>query len=514
MPPGEGGYYQGEIEAGPPMSSQIAKTLIRHTNLREEAPAPEEAPQAGEERPGEEPEAGPDELVGQQLGEYVVRRRLGGGGMGVVYEGEHVAIGRKVAMKFIRPEHARSPQARDLLQEAQAASAIRHRGIIEIFGLGQVPGVGQYLIMEHLEGQPLDEVIRERAPMPPVQVLRLLAEVLEALAAAHAVGVIHRDLKPGNLFLVSESSGSEYVKVLDFGLAKRSSLPQGTAPQTRASVILGTPEYMAPEQILSEPVGPYTDLYAVGGIGFEMLTGQLPFQGRSSLETLAQHLQNEPPAPSSLMPLPAEVDALILRLLAKEPQERPSSAVAMAEEMRELATRLESSPALPVAAPAAEEVAPAAAPAPAPGRSHPRRRVVAGGLLVLALGLAVLLVARGPEEQGLGEQGAGEQGAGSEPLAPTVGASLEPLHTVPQSPAEAQRREQAGHGTLLLVVRPFVHVVVDGQLIGRKPPQSHFSLPAGVHQLELQNEYFKPYVREIVIRPGETLEHSAVLEPR
>lgn len=489
------------------MSSHIAKTLIRHRNLRA-APAPEEAPLGGEERPGEKRVAEQDTLVGQQVGEYRVCRRLGSGGMGVVYEGEHVAIGRKVAMKFIRPGQAELPQARDLLQEAQAASAIRHRGIIEIFGLGHLPGVGQYLIMEHLEGQSLDEVIRERAPMPPAQVLRLLAEVLEALAAAHAVGVIHRDLKPGNLFLVSESSGSEYVKVLDFGLAKRSSLPQGTAPQTRASVILGTPEYMAPEQILSEPVGPYTDLYAVGGIGFEMLTGQLPFRGRSAMETLAQHLQNAPPAPSSLVPLPAEVDALILRLLAKEPQQRPSSAVAMAEEMRQLATRLESSPLPPAPAPAAEAVPPEVAPAPAPRPWRQRWRLVAGGLVLLALGLMVGLVAQPPEERGLEEPGVW----GGIP-APTLGASVDLLHTAPHS-TEGPSSVPAGHGTLFLVVRPFVHVVVDGQLIGRKPPQSHFYLPAGVHRLELHNEYFKPYVREIVIHPGVTLEHSAVLEPR
>jgi serine/threonine protein kinase len=498
------------------MSSPNAKTLIRHMDLRE-ATALEEAPLGGEEAA-----VGQDTLVGRRVGEYVVRRCLGSGGMGIVYEGEHVAIGRKVAMKFIRAEHAGSPRARDLLREAQAASAIRHHGIIEIFGIGQLPGVGQYLVMEYLEGQPLSEVIHERAPMPPVQVLRLLAEVLEALAATHAVGVIHRDLKPGNIFLVSESSGSEYVKVLDFGLAKRSSTPQGTAPPTQASVILGTPDYMAPEQVLSEPVGPYTDLYAVGGIAFEMLTGQRPFQGRSPMETMVLQLQRPPPAPSSLVPLPAEVDTLILRLLAKEPWQRPSSAVAMAEEMRELAARLESCPMPPAAAPASEVAPSAASATPKPRTSRRRLKLAVGGLLVAAMGLTVSLA---PYPR--------EQSPGGEPPDPSPRAAVAPLLTPLLHPPQPQhelgllrlvplqdwlspeepRSVQAANGTLRLVVRPFVYVVVDGQMIGRKPPQSHFSLPAGVHLLELHNRYFKPYVREIVISPGETLEHTALLEP-
>ncbi|MFE8605740.1 serine/threonine-protein kinase [Archangium violaceum] len=282
-----------------------------------------------------------DVLVGQQIGEYMVRRRIGSGGMGVVYEGEHPVIGRKVAIKIIRPDSSEGIRSRDLVSEARAVSAIRHRGIIDIFGFGTLPGIGQYLVMEYLNGRPLDEVILDRAPMRPSEAIRLIIEVLGALSAAHAVGVIHRDLKPGNIFVVLESNGTEYVKVLDFGLAKQAATPNGPTPQTRASMIVGTPEYMAPEQACGQPVSPRTDLYAVGIILFEMLTGRLPFRGDSPMHVAIQQVQAQPPAPASLVDgLPLELDALVLRLLAKEPEQRPASAEAVARELKTIARTL------------------------------------------------------------------------------------------------------------------------------------------------------------------------------
>ncbi|WP_257452161.1 serine/threonine-protein kinase [Archangium lipolyticum] len=287
------------------------------------------------------PTALKDGLVGQRIGEYVVRRRIGSGGMGVVYEGEHPVIGRKVAIKIIRPDSSEGVRSRELVGEARAASAIRHRGIIDIFGFGTLPGIGQYLVMEYLNGRPLDEVILDRAPMPPAEVIRLMIEVLGALSAAHAEGVIHRDLKPGNIFVVLESNGSEYVKVLDFGLAKQGAAPNSATPQTRASMIVGTPEYMAPEQACGQPVSPRTDLYAVGIIMFEMLTGRLPFRGDSPMQVAIMQVQAQPPAPSSFVDgLPAELDALILRMLAKDADQRPLSADAVARELKGIARML------------------------------------------------------------------------------------------------------------------------------------------------------------------------------
>ncbi|WNG37213.1 protein kinase [Archangium violaceum] len=283
-----------------------------------------------------QPTAEDDALVGQRLGEYQVLRCIGRGGMGVVYEAEHVAIGRRVALKLLREEHARGPHARNLLAEARAAGAIQHRGIIDVFGFGQAPGIGQFLVMEYLEGEPLSHVIARCAPLPPAQVVGLLGEVLDALSAAHARGVIHRDLKPSNIFVVREVDGTELVKVLDFGLAKHSTQPDGTASQTHSDLIVGTPHYMAPEQALSEAVSPRTDLYAVGVIAFEMLTGRRPFPGRSSMEIVAHHLKSPPIRPSSYVVLPPRLDDLVFQLLAKEPSQRPGSASEVAREMRAL----------------------------------------------------------------------------------------------------------------------------------------------------------------------------------
>jgi serine/threonine protein kinase len=292
-----------------------------------------------------------DVLVGKQIGDFVVKRRIGAGGMGIVYEGEHPIIGRKAAIKILRPEYSEGSGARDLIAEARAASAVRHRGIIDIFGFGTLKGLGQYLVMEYLEGTPLDEVIDQRAPMLEMEVIGLLDELLAALGAAHAVGVIHRDLKPGNIFVMRDSSGGESVKVLDFGLAKRSEVPNGTSPQTRASMIVGTPEYMAPEQATGNAVGPHTDLYSVGVIAFEMLTRRLPFYGPSAMAVAIQHVQAKPPAPSEFVDLHPALDELVVRLLSKTAAQRPASAEAVRRELkaisRELAdgaTRLDPAP--------------------------------------------------------------------------------------------------------------------------------------------------------------------------
>ncbi len=281
-----------------------------------------------------------DILVGKQLDGYVVKRRIGDGGMGIVYEGEHPVIGRKVAIKILRPELTEGANARDLIAEARAASAIRHRGIIDIFGFGTIPHIGQYMVMEYLEGTPLDEVIAQRAPMLELEVIALLDELLGALGAAHSVGVIHRDLKPGNIFVISDSTGNESVKVLDFGLAKRSEVPNGTSPQTRASMIVGTPEYMAPEQATGNAVGPHTDLYSVGVIAFEMLTRRMPFLGPTAMAIAIQHVQARPPAPSEFVDLHPELDGLVLRLLSKTAAQRPASAEAVRRELKAIARQI------------------------------------------------------------------------------------------------------------------------------------------------------------------------------
>lgn len=263
-----------------------------------------------------------DLLVGRKLGEYVVKQRIGSGGMGVVYEGEQPLIGRRVAIKILRGD---ADPSRGLLDEARAANSVRHRGIVDIFGFGEVPGLGEYLVMEFLDGKPLDAVLHEEGAMRPTEVVHILDELLAPLEAAHARGVVHRDLKPSNVFLIDEPGGGRYVKLLDFGLAKRMSVAGNSAHQTRVTAIVGTPYYMAPEQARSQTVGPKTDLYSVGVMAFEMLTGHVPFTGTHALDVVSKHVNEPPPLPSGFAAVPPALEALVLQLLSKAPEQRPAA---------------------------------------------------------------------------------------------------------------------------------------------------------------------------------------------
>ncbi|WIG94782.1 serine/threonine-protein kinase [Myxococcus sp. SDU36] len=298
--------------------------------------APEPPPPAAVQR---------DPLIGLKLGEYELRSRIGVGGMGLVYEGIQPLIGKRVAVKVLRPELAHSTeQVERLLAEARAVNAIRHRGIIDIFGFGQVPDGRQYIVMEYLEGQALDAVLTEKNRLPVQEALALLDEVLAALAAAHGAGVVHRDLKPSNIFLVQQPDGSRYVKVLDFGLAKRGQGPTGRTAQTRTDMVVGTPEYMAPEQARGQEVGPMTDLYALGVVTFEIVTGRLPFVGSSPVDLLMKHVEARPPRPSEFVSdLPPALDAFILQMLTKDPETRPNSADALRQQLHKLRRTLRAS---------------------------------------------------------------------------------------------------------------------------------------------------------------------------
>ncbi len=282
-----------------------------------------------------------DPLVGAQLGEYIVQRPLGAGGMGVVYEGVQPVIGKPVAIKVLQAELAANPEeAQRLLTEARAVNAIRHRGIVDIFSFGQLPDGRHYLVMELLEGCPLDQVIAERAPLDPIALVAVLDEVLDALAAAHSAGVIHRDLKPNNVFLVTPPHGAAYVKLLDFGLAKQG-LAGKVTPQTRTDMVVGTPHYMAPEQARGQPVSPATDIYAAGCMTFEMATGRVPFDGATPLEVVSLHLTAPPPKLASLINnVSFELEELVQRMLRKEPGERPQSARLLRGELRRLKDKL------------------------------------------------------------------------------------------------------------------------------------------------------------------------------
>ncbi len=276
---------------------------------------------------------GIDLLVGQMLGEYRVLERINQGGMGVLYRGEQPVIGKAVAIKVLLPEVAADPNlVHRLLGEARAVNSIRHPNIIDIFSLGQLPDGRHYMVMELLEGQSLAEMLRERGRLTPAEVQTVLEQALGALQAAHAAGVIHRDLKPENIFANPRADGWR-ITLLDFGLAKqRGSMSQLTAP----NLVLGTPGYMAPEQIRGLEVTPAIDVYAMGIVAWSLLTGREPYSGGSIVEVMKRHLDAPVPMVRGHVPgVPAALESLVVRMMAKDPASRPS-----AEEARKIVVRL------------------------------------------------------------------------------------------------------------------------------------------------------------------------------
>lgn len=285
----------------------------------------------GDEGSGDTARADP--LIGAKLGDYVVKERIGTGGAGIVYRGEHPAIGKPVAIKVLRPELANDPQhMKTLLEEAKVVNAIRDRGIVDVFGFGELPDGRQYLVMEYLQGERLDALYRHKR-LSLGQVLLLVDQILRVLSAAHAAGVIHRDLKPQNIFAMKAADGSQYIKLLDFGLARRATQKDDPAAERFA----GSPHYMPPEQIRNLPLDLRADLYSVGALAFELLTGHPPFTGPGIEAIVRAHLKTPPPSAATERPdTPPELSALITRLLAKAPEDRPPSAEAVRAELTKI----------------------------------------------------------------------------------------------------------------------------------------------------------------------------------
>jgi tRNA A-37 threonylcarbamoyl transferase component Bud32 len=256
--------------------------------------------------------------AGQTIGNYRILNKIGTGGMGAVYLAEHPLIGKRVALKVIHRELAGN---RDVVsrffQEARAVNKIGNEHIVEIHDFGVTPEGDHFIIMEYLEGRTLASILSRETALDVMRSLHVGAQIASALASAHAAGIIHRDLKPDNIMLMARLGDPDFVKVLDFGLAKVFSA--ATAVKTAAGVLLGTPQYMSPEACESKrDIDHRTDIYALGVLLFQMMTGVLPFDGESMGEVLVKQVTALPPAPRGLNPaIPPSVEQILLRCLAK-----------------------------------------------------------------------------------------------------------------------------------------------------------------------------------------------------
>jgi serine/threonine protein kinase len=282
----------------------------------------------------------PDELG--RLGSYRVLRLLGEGGMGMVFLAQDCVLERAVALKVMKPDRAATPDARRrFLQEARAAASLAHDHIVTIFQVGEDNGV-LFLAMPHLQGESLESRLRRERRLPPAEVVRIGREVAEGLAAAHQRGLIHRDVKPGNIWLEAvpgeQGKRAHYyrVKLLDFGLAREVSAP--VQPLTQPGAVLGTPGYIAPEQASGgRGVNHRADLFSLGCVLYHACTGELPFQGENMIATLVMLATDDPPPIRPRNPsVPAELEAVIIRLLAKQPCMRPQSAQEVASALAKI----------------------------------------------------------------------------------------------------------------------------------------------------------------------------------
>jgi eukaryotic-like serine/threonine-protein kinase len=269
-----------------------------------------------------------DPLIGEDVAGYRIVELIGRGGMGEVYRAVQRSIGAQVAIKVLSHDHARDPEvAERFVVEARIPNLVRHDGLVNVLSLGVLPDGRPYQLMEHLTGASLAELIRRRGALPPGTLCEWLREALRALAALHVRGIVHRDVKPSNLFVTA----SGRLKLLDFGIAKL--VEPGGRNLTRTGHLLGTVEYMAPEQAAGEPVDPRADLFALGVVLFEGVTGRRPFEGRS-LDALAS--REPPPAVS-----PAALDEVIRTAMAPDPARRFASAAAMEAALAQLVDALD-----------------------------------------------------------------------------------------------------------------------------------------------------------------------------
>jgi serine/threonine-protein kinase len=260
-----------------------------------------------------------------RLGNYVIEGELGKGGMGKVYRAQHAMIRRPTALKVMEADAARSPEAIARFErEVQLSATLSHPNTITIYDFGRTEDSTFYYVMEYLEGVDLQSMVKQYGPVAPARTAYILRQVCGSLSEAHKRGIVHRDLKPSNVFLTERGGEHDFVKVLDFGLAKRTSPEPGDVALTQVGSIFGTPLFMAPETAAEQAADPRSDQYSVGCIAYWMLVGRPPFEGSTPFDVIAKHIKVDPLRPSDVSELdvPAQLDDIVLRCLAKSPDDR------------------------------------------------------------------------------------------------------------------------------------------------------------------------------------------------
>ncbi len=380
-------------------------------------------------------------------GKYRIERVLGAGGMGIVVCARHLQLDDRVAIKLVHPEVVSNREVRErFLREARAAVRVKSEHVARVIDVGELPGGAPFMVLEYLEGESLDTTLASQGPLPLPTTVDYILQACEAIAEAHALGIVHRDLKPANLFLTRRADGSSCVKVLDFGISKETAPEAPSLSLTRTQQVLGSPYYMSPEQLTSSrSVDARSDVWALGVVLFELLTGTLPFSGETTAALAVEITTAEPASVRARRPeLPPGIEAAIRGCLEKDREKRHASVAALARALAPFAP--------PGARSSIERIlrtlgGEPAADAAAAGRPRRRRGALAAGALALLVAGAAAARWRKRETP---EPPAGPgRAAGPAPApasAPASAPTLEPVPDPPPAPAAAAARGQGAGG--------------------------------------------------------------------
>jgi serine/threonine-protein kinase len=466
-----------------------------------------------ETRPLEE-EQSVDPLLGRVVdGRYRIEKAIGRGGMGVVYLATHAVLSKRLAIKVLRGEMARDEETvHRFRQEALAVTAIGHEHIVDITDFGRLPDGSAYFVMEYLEGLPLTELVQRGGSIPMSDAIGIIIQIASALGAAHARGVVHRDLKPDNVFLVSRGNSKLFVKVLDFGIAK---VGGASSRLTKTGMVFGTPHYMAPEQAAGQPVDARTDIYALGVIMYEMFTGKVPFDADTFMGILSKHMFEPPVPPSTHNRELGALEDVILKALAKKPEERYQSMDEFVAAMRAIVPRgsvtlgpREAGPSVPTPslADALEPPSRTEARLYTPRINPPRSRIpiIAIGAAAAFIGLlSIVGVAFALGAFGSTETADPPPELAVEPVEPD---EPDPPPDEPDPPATVEVEAR----TVVIETEPEgAEVLIDGAIVGNTP--ARVPLPDTTATLEVRFRGYEP--QQIQLSPASPENIRVTLEP-
>lgn len=450
-------------------------------------------------------------MAPEEIGRYRIVGQLGSGAMGVVYRGYDPLLERTVAIKTIKldlPPEERDAFEQRFFQEAKSAGRLNHPNIVTVYDAGQA-GDMTYIAMEFLEGRDLRQLMVKDKPIPPELAVDIVTGIAEGLAYAHRHGVVHRDVKPANIMVLQNGS----VKLADFGIAH---LQSGT--KTHTTTVLGTPTYMAPEQFAGKPVDGRSDIFSLGVILYELLTGRAPFDAETVAGVMYRVVRKPARAPSSILHLDHPwFDYILSKALAKEPENRYQTASEFATDLRRHRKLLDQEPlAWPTGGLAprsrkayrrSDRAENDERIAPANTGSKARWLLGAAAVALIGGGLAFFLSREDKAPQAPANVAVAPETP--PPVAPPPAAdSGPPSPAAPPAPAATPAPSApaaAKPATLTLAIAPWGEVYVDRERKGISPPLTRLQLPAGQHRIEIRNAGAAPLVREVTLSEGETL---------